>query len=75
MMIFGVCFVLYLIKLSAGKGVWNSVNSAHFKSAIRCAILFLLVWSVVKFNWFAQSMRIDRTVMQTSRFSTASQLF
>ena len=22
MMIFGVCFVLYLIKLSAGKGLW-----------------------------------------------------
>ena len=57
MMIFGVCFVLYLIKLSAGKGVWNSVHSAHFKSAISCAILFLLVWSVVKFNWFAQNRR------------------
>ena len=25
MMIFGVCFVLYLIKLSAGKGEWNRI--------------------------------------------------
>ena len=28
MMVFGVCFVLYLIKLSAGKGFYTSLNFA-----------------------------------------------